>query len=93
MKSVYEREILPALDSFGPELVIVSAGFDAHANDPLANLEWQAEDYAWITERIADLADAHAGGRIVSTLEGGYDLQALAESAAVHVEVLRRRGG
>jgi acetoin utilization deacetylase AcuC-like enzyme len=84
--------VLPALEAHRPELVIVSAGFDAHARDPLANLGLVEADYAWVTERIADLADRHAGGRIVSTLEGGYDLSALASSAAAHVRTLMERG-
>ena len=92
MMRVYEREILPAVDAFAPELILVSAGFDAHVDDPLANLEWLTEDYAWLTEQLCDLAATHCGGRLVSTLEGGYDLAALAESAAAHVDVLRRRG-
>jgi acetoin utilization deacetylase AcuC-like enzyme len=93
MRRAYEREVLPALDDFAPELVIVSAGFDAHAADPLANLEWTEADFTWLTERLCDLADAHAGGRVVSTLEGGYDLKALAASTAAHVRVLMERGG
>ena len=93
MRRAYEREVLPALHDFAPELVIVSAGFDAHAADPLANLEWTEADFAWLTERLCDLADAHAGGRLVSTLEGGYDLKALAASTAAHVRVLMERGG
>ncbi|WP_179381246.1 histone deacetylase family protein [Jannaschia marina] len=90
----FRAKIAPALerlDAFAPELVLVSAGFDAHRADPLAQLEWVEEDFAWITERLCDLADAHAGGRLVSCLEGGYDLEALAASAAAHVDVLRRR--
>jgi acetoin utilization deacetylase AcuC-like enzyme len=93
MRRAYEREVLPALHDFAPELVIVSAGFDAHAADPLANLEWTEPDFAWLTEKLCDLADAHAGGRLVSTLEGGYDLKALAASTAAHVRVLMERGG
>jgi acetoin utilization deacetylase AcuC-like enzyme len=92
MRRAYEREVLPALHDFAPELVIISAGFDAHAADPLANLEWTEADFAWLTERLCDLADAHAGGRVVSTLEGGYDLKALAASTAAHVRVLMERG-
>lgn len=80
------------LDGFAPELVLVSAGFDAHAADPLANLMLGAEDFAWITGRLCELAAAHAGGRLVSVLEGGYDLDALAASAAAHVGVLMERG-
>jgi acetoin utilization deacetylase AcuC-like enzyme len=93
MRSVYSNEIFPALDDFAPELVIVSAGFDAHAADPLANLNWREDDFVWVTEAICDLADAHAGGRVVSTLEGGYDLDALGASVAAHVRVLMERGG
>jgi acetoin utilization deacetylase AcuC-like enzyme len=84
----WEREILPALDSFKPELVLISAGFDAHTRDPLANLELTEDDFAWVTARLREIAAKHAGGRIVSTLEGGYDLQALAGSAAAHVTEL-----
>ncbi len=93
--SVFRARIAPALarlDAFAPQLVLVSAGFDAHRDDPLAQLEWDEDDYVWITERLCDLADAQAGGRLVSCLEGGYDLGALATSVAAHVEVLRRRG-
>ena len=86
-----EDVVLPGLDAFAPELVLVSAGFDAHRADPLAQLEWETEDFAWATERLCDAARAHAGGRLVSCLEGGYDLRALAEAAAAHVDVLRRR--
>lgn len=93
MRRAYDREVWPALEDFAPELVIVSAGFDAHAADPLANLNWTEADFAWLTGRICDLADRHAGGRVVSTLEGGYDLKALAASVAAHVKVLMERGG
>lgn len=92
MRSVYERVVLPALDAWKPELILVSAGFDAHADDPLAGLNWQAEDFGWITHRLCDIADAHCRGRIVSTLEGGYDLSALAASVAAHVGALEDRG-
>ena len=87
-RTLWNDVLLPRLHAFKPQLVLVSAGFDAHQRDPLANLELQAEDYAWITERLVDLAQAHAGGRLVSTLEGGYDLQALASSASAHVSAL-----
>lgn len=92
MRRAYEREAFPALEAFAPELVVVSAGFDAHAADPLANLNWIEDDFTWITHAICDLADAHAGGRVVSTLEGGYDLDALGASIAAHVGVLMERG-
>ncbi len=91
-RAVWEGQALPWLDAFAPELVLVSAGFDAHAADPLANLALSEDDFAWITARLCDLADAHAGGRVVSCLEGGYDMGALAASAAAHVAVLMERG-
>ena len=76
------------LDAFAPDLILVSAGFDAHAADPLAEQELQAEDYAWATRAIASVANARCGGRIVSSLEGGYDLEALGQSALAHVRAL-----
>jgi acetoin utilization deacetylase AcuC-like enzyme len=82
------QRILPALDAFRPELVIVSAGFDAHRNDPLAQLMLEEADYTWVTEKLLEIANRHAAGRLVATLEGGYDLSALAASAAAHVRVL-----
>ena len=82
--------ILPALDAFEPELLIISAGFDAHVDDPLAGLRFVEDDYAWVTGELMALAERHAGGRIVSSLEGGYDLDALAASAAAHVRVLMK---
>ncbi|WP_299778219.1 histone deacetylase family protein [uncultured Roseobacter sp.] len=91
-RRVWERNGLPALDSFAPELIVISAGFDAHEDDPLAQLSLKEADFAWITEALCDLADTHADGRVVSTLEGGYDLNALAASTAAHIDVLMRRG-
>lgn len=88
MRARYEQAVFPALADWQPELLLISAGFDAHADDPLAGLEWQAEDYAWLTRRLCDFA----GGRVVSTLEGGYDLDALAASVAAHAGVLEERG-
>jgi acetoin utilization deacetylase AcuC-like enzyme len=82
------RRILPELDAFRPELIVVSAGFDAHKSDPLAQLLLEEDDYRWITAKLCELADRHAGGRIVATLEGGYDLAALAASVAAHIRVL-----
>ncbi len=79
---------MPALDAFRPQLMVISAGFDAHAADPLATLKWDENDYAWLTEVLCDCANRHAQGRIVSTLEGGYDLEALAASATAHVRAL-----
>ena len=87
-RAAWGERILPRLDAFAPELVMVSAGFDAHAADPLAQLEVETEDFAWITEELLGVARRHAGGRLVSVLEGGYDLEALADSVAAHVRVL-----
>jgi acetoin utilization deacetylase AcuC-like enzyme len=80
--------LLPALDAFAPEMVLISAGFDAHRNDPLAQLMLEDSDYTWATEQLVEIARRNAGGRVVSTLEGGYDLAALGASAAAHVRVL-----
>lgn len=80
--------VVPALEAFRPEMIFVSAGFDAHAADPLANLELTTEDFGWATEQLAAVAAKACGGRMVSTLEGGYDLTALAESSAAHVRAL-----
>ena len=89
MRAAYDAQVFPAIDAFEPELILISAGFDAHADDPLAGLNWQADDYAWITRRLCDLATKHAKGRVVSCLEGGYDLNALTLSVAAHVAVLQ----
>ncbi len=87
-RELWDGALLPRLQAFKPQLVLVSAGFDAHRNDPLSDIRLQTEDYAWITERLVDLARAHAGGKLVSTLEGGYDLTALAASVSAHVNAL-----
>jgi len=87
-RAAMESRILPALDRFRPDFLLISAGFDAHRADPLANLELEEEDFVWATDRLLAVADRHAGGRVVSTLEGGYDLDALAASAAAHVLAL-----
>ncbi len=92
MQAAWDGEILPWVKDWEPELVLVSAGFDAHRADPLAGLHWTTEDFGWITHRICDLADACCGGKVVSALEGGYDLEALADSVGLHVEVLMERG-
>lgn len=84
----FEREFFPALNQFKPEIIYVSAGFDAHADDPLADLDLTNADYIWITEFIKNVAKKHAQGRIVSLLEGGYHLKALAEAASAHIETL-----
>ena len=78
----------PALRAFQPELLLVSAGFDAHSADPLASLRFSEDDYAWLTERLLEVADAYCDGRLVTTLEGGYDLTALAASVSAHVRTL-----
>jgi len=83
-----DRIVLPALDRFAPELILISAGFDAHRRDPLAALNLENEDFGWVTSAIAEIARKHAKGRIVSTLEGGYDLEALAGAASAHVKAL-----
>ncbi len=87
-RAAYTERILPALDAFAPDLLLISAGFDAHIRDPLAQLRVQTEDYAWLTRELIRIAERHCDGRIVSTLEGGYDLQALAASVCVHVRAL-----
>lgn len=86
----WTERLLPALDRFAPELLIVSAGFDAHRDDPLAQLELDEDDFVWITERLQALAARHCGGRLVSLLEGGYDLPALGRCVAAHVRTLMR---
>ena len=91
-RKVMTDQVLPAVARFKPQLILVSAGFDAHRADPLAGLRFETEDFAWVTEQLCDLADALCDGRLVSSLEGGYDLDALAASAAAHVDVLIRRG-
>jgi acetoin utilization deacetylase AcuC-like enzyme len=91
MRAAYKAMIFPRIAEFRPDLILVSAGFDAHEADPLAGLEWQDEDFAWLTQRICDLADEHCQGRVVSCLEGGYDLGALTTSVAAHVGVLHQR--
>ena len=83
---------LPALEQFEPEMILISAGFDAHREDPLAGLEFTEADYAWVTRELVAVAARHAQGRIVSTLEGGYALSALGRSAAEHVRVLVEAG-
>ena len=87
-RAAWQAQLLPAIDAFRPQLLLVSAGFDAHWRDPLAQLRLQADDYAWITRELVALADLHASGRVVSMLEGGYDLDALRESSVAHVAAL-----
>lgn len=87
-RAAWSDILLPALDRFAPELLIVSAGFDAHKADPLAQLRLETSDFGWITERLMEVAARHCQGRLASILEGGYDLDALAASVAIHVRAL-----
>ena len=87
-RSAWQTHFLPRLEAFHPQLVFISAGFDGHGDDPLANLELDESDYVWITNELSRIADEACEGRIVSTLEGGYDLAALARSVAAHVGAL-----
>jgi acetoin utilization deacetylase AcuC-like enzyme len=89
-RGAFENRILPRLAEFKPELIVISAGFDAHMRDPLANINLVEKDFAWATQKLMDVADRCADGRIVSLLEGGYDLQALGNSVAAHVTALMR---
>ena len=89
-RAAWADRIIPALEAWAPELLIISAGFDAHRLDPLAELRVETADFAWLTDRLLAVADAHCGGRAVSLLEGGYDLAALAHSASAHVRRLMR---
>ena len=83
-----ETDWLPALDQHKPDIILISAGFDAHEQDPLGGLLLQNEDYYWVTKTILDAANTHCGGRVVSALEGGYDLNALADSTEAHLSAL-----
>jgi acetoin utilization deacetylase AcuC-like enzyme len=89
-RAAVENVILPRLRDFRPDLIVISAGFDAHMRDPLANLNLLEADFDWATRKLMEIADAHAEGRVVSVLEGGYDLEGLANSAAAHVTALMR---
>lgn len=84
----FDQSILPSLRTFSPDLLIISAGFDAHERDPLGGLELTADDYGWMTRALLDVAEETAGGRVVSVMEGGYDLTGLAQSSAAHVRAL-----
>jgi acetoin utilization deacetylase AcuC-like enzyme len=89
-REAWAGTIIPALEAFSPEFLIISAGFDAHRDDPLAQIRLETEDFAWITDALLAVAQKHSDGRVVSVMEGGYDLEALAASAAVHVRGLMR---
>ena len=87
-QQAFNQEFLPALNQFKPEIIYVSAGFDAHIDDPLAGMQLVNQDYVWITNFIKQVAKQHAQGRIVSLLEGGYHLPALAQAASAHINVM-----
>jgi acetoin utilization deacetylase AcuC-like enzyme len=87
-REAFEVAILPRVEAFRPDLILISAGFDAHWCDPLADLQLTEADFAWATQKLMDIADRRCGGRVVSLLEGGYDLEGLARSAAAHVKAL-----
>ncbi len=89
-RQAMEARVLPALDAFAPELILVSAGFDAHKADPLAQMELDETDFAWAASRLRELSLRHCQGKLVSTLEGGYDLAALARSAQAYVAALQQ---
>jgi acetoin utilization deacetylase AcuC-like enzyme len=89
-RDAFESALLPRIEAFQPDLVIISAGFDAHWRDPLANLNLKEPDFAWATQKLMAIADRHAEGRVVSILEGGYDLEGLSGSVAAHVTALMR---
>jgi acetoin utilization deacetylase AcuC-like enzyme len=87
-RDAFESALLPRLDDFRPDLIVISAGFDAHTRDPLANINLTEADFGWATKKLMELADRHAGGRVVSLLEGGYDLEGLARSVEAHLDAL-----
>jgi acetoin utilization deacetylase AcuC-like enzyme len=87
-REAYETALLPRVEAFSPDLIIISAGFDAHYRDPLGNLRLREDDFAWITRKLMAIASRKCGGRVVSLLEGGYDLDGLARSVAAHVSAL-----
>jgi acetoin utilization deacetylase AcuC-like enzyme len=89
-RAAFETVILPRLRAFRPDLIVISAGFDAHMRDPLANLNLVEADFRWVTQKLMEVADGCAQGRVVSVLEGGYDLEGLSQSAAAHVTALMR---
>ena len=87
---IFENKILKPIDKFKPEVILISAGFDAHIRDPLANIKLESTDYFKITKKIVELANIHSKGRVISFFEGGYDLQALSESAKEHLIALKK---
>ncbi|MBV1705689.1 MAG: histone deacetylase family protein [Hyphomicrobiales bacterium] len=91
LREAYREIILPRVHNFAPDLILISAGFDAHKHDPLGNLMLEADDFYWVTGKLCDLANRHCGDRVVSLLEGGYSLEGLAQSAGAHVRALMGR--
>jgi acetoin utilization deacetylase AcuC-like enzyme len=91
-RAAMETQVFPRVAAFSPQLLLISAGFDAHEDDPLAGMKLRTPDFTWVTQRLCDLADEHCAGRVVSMLEGGYDLQALGDAARAHIAVLEERG-
>ena len=87
----YNTIILPALRKFKPELLLISAGFDAHKDDPLSSIRLVEDDFRWLTQELMDIADSYCEGSVISALEGGYNLNALAASVAIHVKTLMGR--
>jgi acetoin utilization deacetylase AcuC-like enzyme len=87
-REAFERDIVPALNDFAPDLVLISAGFDAHENDPLAQLALREDDFAWATSRVREVADAHANGRLISVLEGGYGIASLGSCVEAHLKAM-----
>lgn len=92
MRAAYEAQVFPALRQFAPQLILISAGFDAHLDDPLGGLGWRTEDYGWLSAQLCAIADHCAAGRVVSCLEGGYDLAALTASVRAHVAAMQGEG-
>ena len=88
IKNAFNDQIIPKVDTFGPDLVMVSAGFDGHKDDIFANLNYVEDDYQWITQQIVDIANKHCDGKIVSVLEGGYNLDSLRLCVIAHVKAL-----
>jgi acetoin utilization deacetylase AcuC-like enzyme len=91
MIDAFEREAVPAIEAFRPDLILLSAGFDAHRDDPIADLECTEEAYVHMTRRVLELADRHCGGRVVSVLEGGYRVESFVASAIAHIKTLQGR--
>ena len=92
-KQAMQERVLPALKDFAPDLLIISAGFDAHKNDPLANIMLEPQDFGWITQELLEIAEKQCNGRVISVLEGGYNLESLAQSVGAHVQHLVKAAG